>query len=104
MISTKKYVNVNGSSTRFLSDFIIQSENHCRVYVSDNANAPLPEELVVTNSYDLVDNAILFYTAPTAGKTVFIEVATTPEEFGEVLLPPISVSYTHLTLPTNREV
>ena len=37
-----------------------------------------------------------------AGVTAFSLYALKPEERGTALLPP--VSYTHLTLPTNREV
>jgi len=38
---------------------------------------------------DLVDNSIVFYITPSAGVTIVIEVATTPEEFGNVVAMPI---------------
>jgi len=33
MISSKRFESVDGVTSRFLSDFIIQSEQHCRVYM-----------------------------------------------------------------------
>lgn len=88
-ISTKEFGAVNGTSTRFLSDFIIQSESHVRVY-NYTGTTPIDEDLVLSTDYDLVDNAILFYTAPTAGTKVLIEVSSTPDtDFGVSLTPPV---------------
>ena len=113
MISTKRYVGVNGSTTRFLSDFIIRSESHvrCYAYVYDAAcsgggtcdtltagglyirelDAPQNNDLISVNLWDLVDNSIVFYTAPEVGATLVLEVATTPEEFGDAIAQPIVI-------------
>ncbi|MCK4521913.1 MAG: hypothetical protein KAU20_05025 [Nanoarchaeota archaeon] len=111
MVSKKKYDSVDGSTSRFLSDFIIQSEQFARVYnyfynaagvegdidvgtglptrVEDFPNAS--EDLITLDKWDLVDNSILFYTNPPATSSVWIEIATTPEEFGDTLAAPIVV-------------
>ena len=104
MISYKRF-RADGQNIRFLSDFIIKSEQYCRVYnYMYNPNGidgdidpttglkvrvtdyPKSEDLVTINYWDLVDNSISFYTPPKG--TVYIEVATTPEEFGSTLVQP----------------
>jgi hypothetical protein len=104
---SKKIFAPDGSNTRFLSDFIIRSEQFCRVYnyvydvggvdgTVDGAtglfvrvlDAPKAPDLITIDKWDLVDNSISFYTAPQAGTRVYIEVATTPEEFGTTLIEP----------------
>jgi len=95
MVASKLFKSVNdggyvdGSVTRFLSDFIIPSEQHVRVYsfVYDAVTKPLPatEDNVSVDLFDLVDNSIVFYEAPASTQTIVIEVATTPEEFGDVV-------------------
>lgn len=106
MIS-KKVFNADGDNKRFLSDFIIRSEQFTRVYnyIFDangvegdidlssglfirTLDAPTSEDLVTINYWDLVDNSIAFYVSPYAGSHVYIEVATTAEEFGDTLLQP----------------
>ena len=121
MIS-KKVFNADGSNTRFLSDFIIQSEQFCRVFVyiydntlnpdgtqdqlqdgtTDHANWSYPDNLwkrgadtpssdqdiLTIDKWDLVTNSILTYDAPLAPTKVWIEVATTPEEFGGTVTQP----------------
>ena len=104
MIAEKRF-DGDGINTRFLSDFIIQSEQFCRVYnyIYDIGGVegdidpttglyirvidyPSSEDLVTIDKWDLVDNSISFYVPP-QGK-VYIEVATTPEEFGTTLTQP----------------
>ena len=117
MISNKVYL-ANGINNRFLSDFIIRSENYARPYVfifddtllpngtEDTLQNPLlpwsypsnlyrrgnniakSEDLVTTDKWQVVDNSILYYTAPPSGATVWVEVATTSEEFGTTLIAP----------------
>jgi len=88
MVSSKTFLNTDGLTKRFLSDFIIKSEQHCRVYVY-TTDIPTSADLVTLDYWDLVDNSIIFYTAPTVGSNVAIEVATTPEEFGEIMVLPL---------------
>lgn len=95
MVSSKLFKSVNdggfvdGSVTRFLSDFIIPSEQHVRVYsfVYNETTSPLPtsEDLVSVDLFDLVDNSVIFYEAPASTQSIVVEVATTPEEFGDVV-------------------
>lgn len=106
MIS-KKVFAADGSNIRFLSDFIIRSEQFTRVYnyiydmngvegaVDVNSglfirvnDVPNSADLVTIEKWDLVDNSISFYTPPYAGSRVYIEVATTSEEFGDTLVQP----------------
>ena len=117
MISNKVYL-ANGINNRFLSDFIIRSENYARPYVfifddtllpngaEDTLQNPLlpwsypsnlyrrgsniakSEDLVTTDKWQIVDNSVLYYVAPPSGATVWVEVATTSEEFGTTLLAP----------------
>ena len=121
MIS-KKVFNADGANKRFLSDFIIQSEQFVRVYayIYDNTlnpdgtgdilqngsidqadwvfptnlwkrGADVPDsgdDLITIDKWDLVTNSILMYDAPLAPAKMWIEVATTPEEFGDTLTQP----------------
>ena len=106
MIS-KKVFSADGRNTRFLSDFIIRSEQFTRVYnylynpagvegaidpttglTIHITDVPASGDLVTIDSWDLVDNSISFYAAPTSGSRVYIEVATASEEFGDTLVLP----------------
>ena len=121
MIS-KKVFNADGTNKRFLSDFIIQSEQFVRVYAyiydntlnpdgtedklqsgsTDQADWSFPDniwkrgadvpdsgdDLVTIDKWDLVTNSILMYDTPLAPTKMWLEVATTPEEFGDTLTQP----------------
>jgi len=52
------------------------------------ANAPASFDLVTVDKWQVVDNSILFYTNPVMGSTIWVEVATTADEFGETLAQP----------------
>jgi len=114
MISNKKILG-NGINKRFLSDFIIKSEQNVRVfnYVFDPINGsdtsnildtntglylrktdiPTSDDLVSLDKWDLVNNSILFYSVPKNNVTIYLEVATTPEEFGGTInLPAVELS------------
>ena len=117
MIS-KKVFSADGVISRFLSDFIIRSEQFARpyVYIYDNtlavdgsedklvdgsidqadwswpdniwkrgANNPQSNDTVTEDKWQIVDNSVLYYLPPIATSTVWIEVATTSEEFGDTL-------------------
>jgi hypothetical protein len=113
MISQKRFSSsvVDGALTRFLSDFIIPTEQHVRVYnyVHDPINGsdtedildplgtglfvretddPTSSDLIGLDKWDLVTNSILFYTAPPTTSSLVLEVATNPEEFGGTLVQP----------------
>ena len=117
MIAKKIYL-ADGTTNRFLSDIIIRSVNFARpyAYVYDDSlptdgsgdvlqnpllprtyptnlykrgeNAPKSEDLVTVDKWQVVDNSILFFTAPLAPATIWVEVATTAEEFGDTLTQP----------------
>jgi len=89
MISTKTYTgtSVNGVNKRFLFEFISPADNFVRVFIH-TLGAPSLADLVSPNAYDLIDNSIAFYNAPYEGSTITIEVATTPEEFGNSISLP----------------
>jgi len=106
MIAKKVFVS-DGINKRFLSDFIIRSEQFTRVYnyVYDPGgiagdidpasglfirtnDAPTSDDLQTIDKWDLVDNSISFYISPHTGSKVWIEVATTAEEFGDTLIQP----------------
>ena len=120
MISKKIYIG-DGNNKRFLSDFIIRSNQFARPYVfiyddtlppdgtgdvlqdgtTDQANHRYPtnlwrrgtnvaksNDLVTSNYWQVVDNSILYYEAPPADTTVWLEVATTAQEFGDTLVAP----------------
>ena len=117
MISKKKYL-ADGSARRFLSDFIIRSEQFTRpyAYIYDDTlpaggggdalqypslpwgfptnlyrrggDAPTSEDLTTVDTWQVVDNSILYYDTPLANTTIWVEVATTSEEFGDTLTQP----------------
>ena len=117
MISKKLFTG-DGTTNRFLSEFIIKSIQFARpyCYIYDNTLNPNGSEdvlqdtgsvwsypdnlyrrgedlaqsadLVTVDKWNVVDNSILFYTSPLSGTKVWVEVATTPEEFGETLTAP----------------
>jgi len=117
MISKKLYKS-NGSKGRYLSDFLIRSQQFCRpyAYVYDTslhtngtedtlqntnmpwefptnlykrgADAPKSEDLVKVDMWQVVDNSVLFHIIPPAGMSLWIEVATTAAEFGNTLTAP----------------
>jgi len=117
MISKKIY-SADGVVSRYLSDFLIRSDQFTRPYVfiydpllptdgtgdilqngSTNqadwvwptniwkrgSNTAKSADLVTENKWQVVDNSVLFYSPPPSGATVWIEVATTSEEFGDTL-------------------
>jgi len=118
LIAKRLFEDVDGSTNRFLSDFIIRSENFCRPYAyvydetlnpdgsedvlqdigsdwgfPDNLykrgnNAPKSADLVTVDKWQIVDNSVLYYEAPTAGSYIWVEVASSSEEFGETLTAP----------------
>lgn len=118
MISKKIFLG-DGTTSRFLPDFIVRSENYARPYVyiydntldpggtedklvdgtTDQANWSWPDniwkrgsdlpksgDIVTADKWEVVDNSIAFYSAPIADTTVWTEVATTSEEFGDTLV------------------
>lgn len=109
MRSSKKYQDLDGTTSRYLVEYEVDSEQHARVYVyiykSDcsvtgvcdtvdengiyyrEVDTPQTEDLQTVNKWDLIDGTIAFYKdyIPPAGSSIVIEVATTPEEFGDVL-------------------
>lgn len=121
MISNRVFQAIAGNR-RFISSFIIPSENHIRVYVyiyddtlnpdgsedklqngstdhtdyvwptniwKRGTNAPhTGNDLLTVEKWDLVTNSILMYVAPLPPATIYLEVATTPEEFGNTLILP----------------
>jgi len=122
MISSKKF-SADGNNKRFLSDFLIRSEQFCRVYVFkyddtlatdgsedhlEDISKPwsyptniyvrgttLPksnEDLITIDNFDLVDNSIVFYVEPAPTSLIYMEVATTAEEFGDTLTAPSVVA------------
>jgi len=117
MISSKHFV-ADKKDVRYISDFIIASDQHARIYcylvdpainepiLEDGTTLPsrwsypdnlwirpLPlanpnEDLVGLNHYDIIDNGVSFYIPARVGLNIDIEVATTPEEFGLTLMLP----------------
>ena len=117
MISKKLY-SANGNTNRFLSDFIIRSDQYARpyAYIFDDslaadgsqdtlqstgsvwnfpnnlyrrgADIPQSIDLVTSDKWDVVDNSVLFYSSPLSGTRVWLEVATAAEEFGGTLTAP----------------
>jgi hypothetical protein len=104
MISNKYFESLDGTTKTFLADFVIKSEQYCRVYnykydpngvdgevdsttglyIRTN-NAPASDDQLNLDDWALVNNIVSFYTAPPANSTLVIEVATTPEELGEAV-------------------
>lgn len=117
MITYKKFL-ADGSTNRFLSDFTIRSEQFTRpyVYIFDNtlasdgtedvlqdigsawsypdnlyrrgADVAQSADLTTVDKWQVVDNSILYYVEPLANTTIWLEVATTAEEFGATLIQP----------------
>ena len=120
MISKKRFKG-DGVTKRFLSDFLIRSEQFCRPYVyifddtlnpdgtedklqdgttlqtnwrwPDNlwvrgADHPKSRDLTTTDKWAIVDNSVLYYEPPLQDTHIWIEVATTAEEFGDTLTQP----------------
>ena len=112
MISEKIF-NVTGKTNRYLSDFIIRSEMFVRpyVFIFDNTlqadeledpnspwsypdnlwkridNVPDPSKDVISiSNWTIVDNSVLFYVEPPVGASLYLEVATTEDEFGETIV------------------
>lgn len=84
MIS-KKIFQADGSTTTFLPDFIIKSNEYCRVYVNSTVELPTSSTervalLADVDEWEIVNNTISFYTAPASGQYVTVWVASTPEE------------------------
>lgn len=46
---------------------------------------PTSSDIVPTDKWKVVDNSLLFYVEPTSGTTLYLEVASTVEEFGDTL-------------------
>ena len=113
MYSSKKYT-ANGNSRRFMSEYIIKSDQHARVYAyiydaslltaelqdptsvwsypsnlykrpTDVAEA---EDVVSVDKWDLIDNSIVFYTKPNSGTTIFLETSANSEDFGTTMAQP----------------
>ena len=105
MVSSKYYdIIASGGVKNFIPEFIIKSEQYCRVYnyvydplgvegdVDTNTglfirvvNSPNSNDLVTLEKWTLVDNYISFYDELNGPSKLVIEVATTPEELGDAL-------------------
>jgi len=104
MISTKYFQALDGDSRTFLSDFIIKSEQYCRVYLYkynpsgvdgdiDPAtglyirvlNTPVSADMVDISEWALVNNTIAFYSNPPEGATLVLEVASNSEDLGDIV-------------------
>lgn len=75
MISEKIF-NTNGTIKIFTSDFEIFSDSHIKVYLDDNE--------VTFDNFDIINNSVVFNTAPISGQQLKILVSTTPDEFIDV--------------------
>ena len=71
MVSDKVF-NTDGAQKIFSSDFDIISEDHIRVF--------LDGVVVSRDDYDLINNAAVFFTAPTTGQALTVQVGTTPAD------------------------
>lgn len=119
---SKKIYKGDGNTRRFLSDFKINTYEFAKPYLyyldtslpadgtgdhleypdrpwsfPDNLwvrgeDIPKSEDVVGYTYWEVLDNSISFYEAPFHNVTIWIEVATTLEEFGETLSQP-SVEY-----------
>ena len=74
----------DGTSRIFTSDWEIFSDSHVRVFTG-NVN-DLTE--VFKSQYDVINNAIVFDSAPLAGTEITVQVATGEDEF--VVAVPIT--------------
>ena len=52
------------------------------------ATTPKSEDLVPVDKWQVVDNSVLFFSAPLLASIVYLEVATTQTEFGDTLVAP----------------
>ena len=71
MVSDKVFTT-DGTSTIYSADFKILSDNHCNVYIDT--------VLQSRSTYDIINNAAVFATAPTSGSTLTLQVGTTPDD------------------------
>lgn len=71
MVSSKSF-KTNGTLKIYSIDFEILSDSHCKVYL-DNT-------LVSDDTYDIINNSIVFAEAPSEGQQLVVFVSTTPEE------------------------
>ena len=71
MVSDKVFTT-DGTSTIYSADFKIISDNHCNVYIDT--------VLQSRTTYDIINNAAVFTTAPATGKTLIVQVGTTPDD------------------------
>ncbi len=76
MVSDKVF-STDGTQNIFSSDFKVISEDHLRVFLDGVVQS--------RDDYDLINNAAVFHTAPTAGQTLTLQVGTTP---GDILVAP----------------
>jgi len=76
MVSDKVFTT-DGTQKIFSSDFSVISEDHLRVFLDGT--------VVSRDDYDLINNAAVFFTAPTSGQALTLQVGTTP---GDILSAP----------------
>jgi hypothetical protein len=87
MKTSKIYTKIDGQTRSFLSDFIIASDNHVRVFNHINF-LPVIGDLVSTTKYSLINGNIVFNNAPLKGSFVTLEVTTDPLEFIDTIELP----------------
>ena len=71
MVSDKVFTT-DGTQNIFSSDFEVISEDHLRVFLGST--------VVSRDNYDLINNAAVFFTPPTSGQTLTLQVGTTPAD------------------------
>jgi len=71
MVSDKVFTT-DGTQKIFSSDFDVISEDHIRVFLDGT--------VVSRDDYDLINNAAVFFTPPTSGQTLTLQVGTTPAD------------------------
>jgi len=71
MVSDKVFTT-DGTTNIFTSDFPVISEDHIRVFLGGT--------VVSRDDYDLINNSAVFFTAPTTGQTLTLQVGTTPAD------------------------
>jgi hypothetical protein len=71
MISEKALVT-NGTSTIYSADFEIKSEDHCNVLIAGVIQS--------SDTYDVINNAIVFHVAPVTGQALLLRVGTTESD------------------------
>ena len=92
MVSDKVF-NTNGTQKIFGSDFPVISEDHLRVF--------LGTVIVSRDDYDLINNAAVFFEAPTTGQNLVVQVGTTP---GEVLSAPTDIGIVSSSITNVNQV